>query len=646
MAFIPTSPGVHVREIPSGARTIVDAPTSIAAFVGRFAQGPLNTPVRLFNLADFERAFGSVSSNHPTSLAVFQFFVNGGGEAYVVRVAATDALASDVTLPDANGDDTLRVYAVDPGEWGDAIRIDVDRRTADPETVFHLRISEVREHRGREVVVRAEEHRNLTIGGPRDAATTVNGASSIVGLEQVGSFPPMPTGTRFVSGDASQDLEGAFKEALEVDANDPIPGGKFPFHDDIQVDLGTGMEPVAVPFEAVPGTLSDLAVILQSAFRDQNAGDPVWAGAQVSAVEGGRILVLPGRSLAPTGPVTINDDESGEDVLGSLGFFDGSTSNQQRYSLTGGVDGTALTAVELRGSPSGRTGFYALDDVKAFNVLAIPEASALGGTTQLSSVMSPAATYCAKRRAMLIIDPPDGLNTLQDAENWLGEIADAGLRAPDAGNTVAYYPRVRIPDPNDASVLLSVAPSGTMAGIWARNDAQAGVWSAPAGIRASLKNVGALDHSITDDENGVINPLGLNALRDFDIPGNVCWGARTLAGADEFSSDWKYLQVRRMAYFVQTSLVNGLAWAVFRSNDEPLWREIRSACNAFMHGLFRQGSFQGRTPRDAYRVACSNETTSPADVAAGVCNVYVSFAPLRPAEYIVLSLQLQLSQDS
>jgi phage tail sheath protein FI len=155
----------------------------------------------------------------------------------------------------------------------------------------------------------------------------------------------------------------------------------------------------------------------------------------------------------------------------------------------------------------------------------------------------------------------------------------------------------------------------------------------------------ALDHVMTDQENGVINPLGMNALRNFDIPGNVSWGARTLVGADLLASDWKYVPVRRMALFIESSLYDGLQWAVFQPNDAPLWNEMRSAVTSFMQGLFRQGAFQGSSPRDAYIVKCDSETTTQSDINAGIVNLFVGFAPLRPAEFVVVSIQLQIRQD-
>ncbi len=165
------------------------------------------------------------------------------------------------------------------------------------------------------------------------------------------------------------------------------------------------------------------------------------------------------------------------------------------------------------------------------------------------------------------------------------------------------------------------------------------MWKAPAGIEAALRNVPDLDYRLTDPENGQLNPLGLNCLRNFDVYGNICWGARTLMGADQQASEWKYVPVRRITLFIEESLFRGTQWVVFEPNDEPLWAQIRLNVGAFMHILFRQGAFQGLTPREAYLVKCDSETTTQDDINRGVVNILVGFAPLKPAEFVIIRIQ-------
>jgi phage tail sheath protein FI len=173
----------------------------------------------------------------------------------------------------------------------------------------------------------------------------------------------------------------------------------------------------------------------------------------------------------------------------------------------------------------------------------------------------------------------------------------------------------------------------------AATDASRGVWKAPAGIDAGISGTVGLAVNMTDAENGEINPIGINALRTFPIVGSVLWGARTMRGSDQVADDYKYVPVRRFALFLEESLFRGLKFAVFEPNDEPLWSQIRLNVGAFLNNLFRQGAFQGRTPRDAYFVKCDNETTTQNDINLGVVNVLVGFAPLKPAEFVVIKIQ-------
>lgn len=237
---------------------------------------------------------------------------------------------------------------------------------------------------------------------------------------------------------------------------------------------------------------------------------------------------------------------------------------------------------------------------------------------------------------MIIVDIDPNVDTLDEARDWINDGAITSLKS---NNAVAYFPRVRLADPLQNGRLRSFPNSGVMAGVWARTDSQRGIWKAPAGIEAALRGVQALDYLLSDPENGVLNPLGLNCLRTFPVYGSVSWGARTLVGADARASEWKYIPVRRTALFIEESLYRGTQFAVFEPNDEPLWAQIRLAVGSFMNNLFRQGAFQGATPREAYFVKCDATTTTQADIDLGIVNILVGFAPLKPAEFVIISIQ-------
>ena len=254
-------------------------------------------------------------------------------------------------------------------------------------------------------------------------------------------------------------------------------------------------------------------------------------------------------------------------------------------------------------------------------------------------MIATATQYCAQRRAFFVVDTPNNLSSVTGIRDWLN--TNATLRNK---NAALYFPRVKIGDPLNDFRLRSVGASGTVAGLYARTDSARGVWKAPAGTEASLVSVQGLDYRLTDPENGALNPLAINSLRNFPVYGNVAWGARTLDGADQQASEWKYVPVRRLALFLEESLYRGLKWVVFEPNDEPLWAQIRLNAGAFMHNLFRQGAFQGTTPREAYFVKCDKETTTQNDRNLGIVNILVGFAPLKPAEFVIIKLQQMAGQ--
>jgi uncharacterized protein len=287
-----------------------------------------------------------------------------------------------------------------------------------------------------------------------------------------------------------------------------------------------------------------------------------------------------------------------------------------------------------------RDGLRALDRIAPFrfNLLCLPATAALAPVDAKATVDF-AAAYVSDKRAFLLVDPPAELagadvDPAGAAQTWLLS-ANAPAATP---NAAVYFPRLSVADPLNPGRTREIGPSGTMAGIYARTDATRGTWKAPAGIDATI--VGAVPvFNLTDDDSGVLNPIAINALRTFPIIGSVAWGARTLFGADQRASEWKYVPVRRMAHYLENSLVDGLSWVVFEPNDEPLYSQIRLNVGAFMQGLFLQGAFQGTTPREAYLVKCDRTTTTQADIDRGIVNILVGFAPLKPAEFVVIRIQ-------
>jgi hypothetical protein len=287
-----------------------------------------------------------------------------------------------------------------------------------------------------------------------------------------------------------------------------------------------------------------------------------------------------------------------------------------------------------------KKGLYALEQVALFNLLCIPPYS---DSDVDPGLISEAAAYCEKRRAMLLVDPPKNWTDKEKAKGD-GSTTGVAVIGTNSKNAAIFFPRLVQNNPLHDNQKEDFVPSGAVAGVFARTDTQRGVWKAPAGLDATLVGVLGLKVNLTDPENGELNQLGINCLRSMPAVGNVIWGSRTLQGDDRMASEWKYIPVRRTALFIEESLYRGTQWVVFEPNDEPLWAQIRLNIGAFMHNLFRQGAFQGSTPKEAYFVKCDKETTTQSDINLGIVNIIVGFAPLKPAEFVVIKLQQMAGQ--
>ncbi len=337
----------------------------------------------------------------------------------------------------------------------------------------------------------------------------------------------------------------------------------------------------------------------------------------------------------------------------ALGTNNGSSTNGwdgQQYSSSQGSDGSGLPGTaQLIGDPGSFSGIYALQKVDIFNLLCIPDATrALSvNSTTLDTSVDPNAIYsaaialCDSMRAFLLLDCPPYVTTIAGAMDW----KTSGLTVNDP-NGAAFFPRLRLPDPLNNYNLRTFAPCGVVAGVYSQTDSTRGVWKAPAGIEATLGGVQSLVYKMSDAENGVLNPLGLNCFRTFPVYGSVLWGARTLVGADAETNQWKYVPIRRVALFLESSLYQGTQWVVFEPNDEPLWSAIRLNVGSFMQNLFIQGYFQGSTPSQAYFVKCDSETTTQTDIDNGIVNIVVGFAPLYPAEFVVIQIEQLAGQTA
>ena len=307
------------------------------------------------------------------------------------------------------------------------------------------------------------------------------------------------------------------------------------------------------------------------------------------------------------------------------------------YMMAGGADGTVLDPstgtfhTALNAGGTGTNGVHTLDTVPIFNLLCVP---AENDPTTIQFLQ----TYCRNKRAFYIVDCAEG-----DSFTSL-QTGPAGITGDDAINSAFYFPWVKAPDPLQQGRFKDFPPCGFVAGIYADTDTNRGVWKAPAGLDAGLTGEAGLTTLLTDLQNGTLNINAGNCLRDCLPYGDVVWGSRTLRGSDEAGSEWKYVPIRRLALFIESSLYEGTQWVVFEPNDEPLWSQIRMNVGAFMQGLFLQGAFQGTTRQQAYFVKCDRENNPQSSINLGIVNVLVGFAPLYPAEFVVIQIQQMAGQ--
>ena len=269
-----------------------------------------------------------------------------------------------------------------------------------------------------------------------------------------------------------------------------------------------------------------------------------------------------------------------------------------------------------------------------FDLLCLPAGESDPAIPQ--AVHEAAAALCERRRALYLVDPPIDWSAQANPV----EAARAGASALLAGNFHAalYFPRLNLRPTADNSPAKSFPPSPAVAGIIARIDEMRGVWKAPAGLDAALQGVGSLDVGLTDQEQAVLNPEAINCLRAFPAHGLVVWGARTRAGLASLASDWKYVNVRRMGLFLERSISAGLQWTEFELNGENLWAIVRNSAEQFLLSLFRQGAFAGQKPDHAYFVRCDSTTMTQDDLDNGRLTCQIGFAPLKPAEFVILSI--------
>jgi uncharacterized protein len=686
-----TYPGVYIEEIGSGQHSITGVATSIAAFIGYTNVGPVDEAVMVESWAQYESLFGGMIPGVYLGYAVYQFFLNGGSQAYVVRLCDQTVGQAAVAHALIGG---LQIFANNPGAWGNNVAVAITGVNAVNST-FNLQVYELTGSGSLNLV---ESYSNLSIfpTSATYAVTVVNSDSTYIAFTPV--VPPAPppvltvptssgvytvngkvTAGAVAKGDSLTQTSGAFPAVGTVLI---APTATTPMT--IQITSGTVVTtnptdtwtngantftqsgpPMQMPMALISGSITGGPFTAGETVTQQQSGanppTAICVGSTSATPLAGLatpgLLLLQDMTGKPANSFTQWHGATSNAVCTPInapvptfamplavagGFFAGADESAPLKPDDATTSANFLTHLLNTGPATPLTGISLLANVPMFNLLCVPGESDLAAVSVLQA-------FCAANRAFLIVDAPvaavlgtgsSGLSATGPADS-----TGASLINPSAANSAFYFPWVQAPDPMAGFRPANFPPCGFVAGIYATTDAERGVWKAPAGIDAGLTGALGLQYVLNDLQNGSLNELGVNCLRLFPNFGEVVWGARTIAGNDALGSEWKYVPIRRLALFLESSLYRGTQWAVFEPNAEPLWGQVRLSIGSFMQSLFLQGAFAGTTPSQAYFVKCDGDNNPPASQALGILNVAVGFAPLYPAEFVVIQIQQMMSQS-
>jgi len=642
-----TYPGVYIEEIESGVHTITGVATSIAAFVGWAPMGQTSEATLVQSFSDYQSQFGGLDPRSYLGYAVSQFFNNGGQQAYIIRlvsaantVGVSTATAAARTIAVTGG--TVVFTASNPGTWGNDYLVQIG--APGNGLANNFKVSIVYAPRGTALqTVESFDNRTLTTLGSL--------GSAYVSASTTGAPTAAPANGNYALTNGT-DGNGINVPAA-ASAGVAISGLTFNSTGSpatVTIATTTAANTGLILTAANPGAWGNTLVVqIQPRADDFTRFSLVvllvdFSTAARTVVENFTNLSL--NPLDPQARFVVNVlNEQSTYLSAAMGATAATLTNTPGVPgsptpstpastfLLGGNDGAVLEPTKTPGSPgafetlltAAAGGVNLLDQVPIFNLLIVP------GEIDPSTI-STLQKYCHDHEAFLIVDSreTDTFATLQNGPN-------SGIAGADSINSAFYFPWVNVFDPV-RKVTRAFPPGGFVAGLYAATDASRGVWKAPAGIDAGLTGESGLTVPLTDLQNGTLNIQAINCLRNFRVYGDVIWGARTLRGNDQVGSEWKYVPIRRLALYLEQSLYEGTQWVVFEPNDEPLWSQIRLNVGAFLQGLFLQGAFAGTTPDKAYFIKCDAENNPPASVAQGVVNILVGFAPLFPAEFVVIQI--------
>ena len=664
-------PGVYIEEIASGSRPIEAAGTSTALIVGFALKGPINEAVFITSYDQYVQEFGGINDLHGSSLgitvdemghSVKAFFQNGGSKAYIVRLAGPTPAKSETKLVvPVNGaavladiDNFLQFEATSEGTWADKLVLEVNE-TNDAPFRYTLNIGRIDSQNKFQAIESFIDVSLDPVDAEDFAGSIVNSSSDLVRIEPAtfGDLSDSDKVPHMRGSLTGGDISGLLNSEISA-----LDGQGF------DVELNPGPHSVAVVL-VTPSSLVDIASQIQTQVIGTTFAPENPRSGFTCTVQHGRLVLRGGETnhsaadaataeisaITATAPTTdcravlklrtgaplVNDRAT--TVTGEQAFL-ATFSLSSKAELSGGLDGSLPGTAEYSNS----TLHKELLKIRDISIVLLPgqswRDSAVAAKSNIQAFLSHATRM---KNRMLIIDPDPSLE-FTSSKSFL----DEGF--PTSTYSATYYPWVEVANPHyhpelraDRQQKVKVPPSAFAAGVWARTDGRRGVWKAPAGLQASVAGISNTVIRIGDDEQDSLNPVGVNCIRRI-ISDAVIWGTRTLGTKSD--PEWRYLPVRRTAMMIEESIYQSIQWAVFEPNNHLLWSSLRLNIGNFMNGLFRAGAFQGEKASDAYFVRCGlGDTMTQGDIDAGRVVVLVGFAPVKPAEFVIVRLQQIVGQQ-
>jgi len=659
MAYL--HPGVYVEEIPSGAKPIEGVATSIAAFVGPANRGPANEALLIHSFDDYVATYGQISSTKDSmSLAVSAFYMNGGKDAYIARIVNSNPPAAASNLSFAGegtgGAAVLKVQAASVGEWGNDLLVRILKKNA-VDLTFKLEIGRLGTAGDTQnKFIADEEYSGLTMVADSDqyVLKRVNDESRLVSISLEPKADPGNVNNAYVKAT----LTGAATDGAGTAFSNNLNGVVDAMTMSLNLD-GLGSRKITLGTKAslnlIGDNRADGGVLAQAIAAEVAKYGPRDSYSRFACTYDhvNTKFVLTSGVKSPDSAVVVYDGDGSRTDLAKFIKID---SGSNPTSVHGVADVTPKEdkGPMDRGRPlqGGAGAPPSAEQYKSFfskTLVKVRDASIvlLPGmdVSNNKAVIDEAVAHCeATGNRMVILDPPPGQEFDQTQR-----VKDLNLTT--SSYAVMYYPWVRVANPlynaetnsNVAKTIL-VGPSAFAAGMWSKIDGRRGVWKAPAGVETALLGVQGLQYLIEDGEQDQLNPLGVNCLRKLPSYGAVIWGSRTLS--TKANPEWRYVPVRRTAIMIEQSVYDGIQWAVFEPNDHRLWSSLRLNIDSFMNGLFRAGAFQGEKASDAYFVRCGlGDTMTQADIDRGQVIVTIGFAPLKPAEFVIVRIQQKAGQQ-